>query len=146
MTNRKFRPSTPGVVADGMFDQLSGAPWKAAPKGDYTGFVIPALETLKHYDSDETGEATFGLGEVELAVRVIGQFADLAGRSLRVMQFTCDEFEVLALLTEDVKHAHLSFRGSKIALIEAAELLRVEADKAKAKFASVYGSQGEVGS
>lgn len=110
------------------------------------GFAIPAMETLRHYDNDETGEATFGLGEVELAVRVIGQFTDLASRPVRAVQFTGDEFEVLALLTERAQGAHLSFRGSKAALVEAAKLLRIEHDKAMTRLASVRASQGEVGS
>ncbi len=146
MTTRKIRPSAPGFVANGLFDQLPGAPWRAAPKGDYRGFLIPAIETLRHYDNDETGEATFGLGEVELAVRVIGRFTDPDGRSLRAMQFTGDEFEVLALVTEDAQSAHISYRGSKNALLEAAELLRVEHDRAMTKLASVKASQGEAGS
>lgn len=109
------------------------------------GFAIPAMETLRHYDNDETGEATFGLGEVELAVRVIGQFTDLASRPVRAVQFTGDEFEVLALLTEDAGRAHLSYRGSKSAFLDAAELLRAEHDKAMEKFAPLRTSLSEHG-
>lgn len=141
MTTRKIRPLTPGVVAEGMFDQLPGAPWRAAPTGDYIGFAIPARETLRHYDNDETGQATFGLGDVELGVRVIGRFTHPASGPLRAVQFTGEEFEVLALLTEDAGRAHLSYRGSKSAFLEAAELLRVEHNKAMEKLTSLRASK-----
>lgn len=145
MTTPKSRPPEPGIVAEGMFDDLPGAPWKAPPKGDHGGFALPAFETVKHYDSDEVGEASFASGEVELTVRVIGQTIDASGRHLRVVHFIGGEFEVLALLTKDMKSAHLSFRGSEIAFVEAAETLNAQNDRAMAKHGSVRASQGEGG-
>ena len=145
MITLKIRPPEPGVVAGGMFDDLPGTPWKAPPKGDYGGFAIPAFETVKHYDSDEVGEASFDSGEVELTVRVIGLTIDASGRHLRVVHFIGGEFEVLALLTEDMKSAHLSFRGSEIAFAEAAETLLAQNARAMAKHGSVRALRGEEG-
>lgn len=100
--------------------------------GDFSGFAIPAMLAMRNYNSDEVGEASFSVGEIELTVRVIDTIADPTGRSMRVMQFIAEEFEVLALFPEDMQGVHLSFRGSKAAFVETAEVLRAVGGKAMA--------------
>ena len=115
------------TVMGGAFDELPGAPWKRLPIGNYGGFAIPALFGMANFTCDEVGEAACRIKDLQLTVRVIGMVEDRTARSVHVFHLIADEFEALMLFPADLSDMHLSFRGSRAAFEETAEMLRAMA-------------------
>ena len=132
---------SPGPIAEEMFDDLPGGPWRKPPPANYDGMFATAM-VVRHGLKNQAGVLDFrpfGMKE-RLSVEYLATSLD-ASEKRHVFHFVGDQFEVLMIIASDLLGASIFCRGSRTELQQAAERLDVACSEALSGLAPGRQSQ-----